>query len=507
MLAGGIVMGRAAIDAEEAEAIASAERQVEKEIAHIREVMRAEVDTAEKVRQAGVQAAKTAELAAQEAAWGRARSERELAKSSFERRQADAKAEAWVKLAAEKSRSEVASVGKVAEGEVDAARQRASKAEQAAALRVASLKESAVRRAEDSRAHLAGVEAYERERAAALRAAKLEEELARPLEVRVLGGLAGEIICLVAVQRHWNVGDLKAGVEAMDGTPPSQQRLVFRDQPLNEDMEPLQQVLCLDEVPLGSTDPLEVAMTRVDPDWSELLDDIADGMVSLEDLDEEMRENRDVVLAAVREGGWRLQYAGEAALADREVVLVAVSNCGDALQYASEELRRDRQVVLTAVSRAGQALRHASDKLRGDRDIALRAIRESWKGTAAQHVAGELFFCRNFMLDAVVVSPGAMVFAPSHIAENRDFVLEAARLNGLVLEYAGVFKDDYEVVFVALQNSPSALGFAGSAFAKSPDVAARLMDFWSDRFTTRANAQLERLRQALHKADLEYRRL
>ena len=39
---------------------------------------------------------------------------------------------------------------------------------------------------------------------------------------------------------------------------------------------------------------------------------------------------------------------GSTLIADREVVLAAVQQDGDALRYASEELRGDREVVLAA---------------------------------------------------------------------------------------------------------------------------------------------------------------
>ena len=43
---------------------------------------------------------------------------------------------------------------------------------------------------------------------------------------------------------------------------------------------------------------------------------------------------------------------------------------GSALEYASDELREDREIVLVAVKKAGGlALRYASDELKGDREI------------------------------------------------------------------------------------------------------------------------------------------
>eukprot|EP00656_Telonema_subtile_P011531 TRINITY_DN1571_c0_g1_i19.p1 TRINITY_DN1571_c0_g1~~TRINITY_DN1571_c0_g1_i19.p1 ORF type:complete len:145 (-),score=43.98 TRINITY_DN1571_c0_g1_i19:357-791(-) len=52
---------------------------------------------------------------------------------------------------------------------------------------------------------------------------------------------------------------------------------------------------------------------------------------------------------------------------------------GRALQHASEELRADREVVLAAVQQDGWALQHASEELRADREFML------WNGGPGGH--------------------------------------------------------------------------------------------------------------------------
>ena len=60
-------------------------------------------------------------------------------------------------------------------------------------------------------------------------------------------------------------------------------------------------------------------------------------------------------------------------LNDREIVLAAVKQNGSVLNSVSEELRNDREIVLAAVSQDGNALEYASEKLRNDREIVLAA--------------------------------------------------------------------------------------------------------------------------------------
>jgi hypothetical protein len=51
--------------------------------------------------------------------------------------------------------------------------------------------------------------------------------------------------------------------------------------------------------------------------------------------------------------------ASDELMNDKEVVLEAVKKCGDALQFASEELYNDKEFLLKAVKQNGQALVYA----------------------------------------------------------------------------------------------------------------------------------------------------
>ena len=49
--------------------------------------------------------------------------------------------------------------------------------------------------------------------------------------------------------------------------------------------------------------------------------------------------------------------------------MVAVKNDGEALQFASDELRADKDVVMAAVKNDGEAFQYASDELKTDPEI------------------------------------------------------------------------------------------------------------------------------------------
>merc|ERR1712098_320643 len=54
----------------------------------------------------------------------------------------------------------------------------------------------------------------------------------------------------------------------------------------------------------------------------------------------------------------------------------AVTSDAISLQYASEEVRENREIVLRAVRQKGYTLMYASPELRGDHEIALEAVRQ-----------------------------------------------------------------------------------------------------------------------------------
>ena len=80
----------------------------------------------------------------------------------------------------------------------------------------------------------------------------------------------------------------------------------------------------------------------------------------LENANNIEKENKNIVLAAVTQHGWELQFASEELKADKEIVLAAVKQNGGALQFASGELRADQEVVLAAVKQNREALQFSS---------------------------------------------------------------------------------------------------------------------------------------------------
>mmetsp|Transcript_70037 Transcript_70037/g.130929 ORF Transcript_70037/g.130929 Transcript_70037/m.130929 type:complete len:221 (+) Transcript_70037:55-717(+) len=120
-------------------------------------------------------------------------------------------------------------------------------------------------------------------------------------------------------------------------------------------------------------------MGHSDLSSQQVLARVAEGGLSLESVDEELKNDRHIVLAAVSYNGLALEHASAQLKSDHEIVLKAVAGHGSALEYATDELKSNREIVLTAVGKHGDALQYASDELKGDREIVLTAVaRVGW---------------------------------------------------------------------------------------------------------------------------------
>lgn len=73
---------------------------------------------------------------------------------------------------------------------------------------------------------------------------------------------------------------------------------------------------------------------------------LCNGNLKLEKVSERLRNNKSIVLNAVKHNGSYLRWASEELRSDREVVETAMQNYPPAIQYASNELRMNRSLLL-----------------------------------------------------------------------------------------------------------------------------------------------------------------
>jgi hypothetical protein len=105
-------------------------------------------------------------------------------------------------------------------------------------------------------------------------------------------------------------------------------------------------------------------------------------------ISETHRDDREIVLAAVRQNGNSIRLASPCLRDDFHIVLAAVNETPTALRFADSRLRDNSVIVRAAVRKDGLSLRYASKELRNTPEI--------WRVAVNQDVTALRFAKTNF---------------------------------------------------------------------------------------------------------------
>jgi hypothetical protein len=88
---------------------------------------------------------------------------------------------------------------------------------------------------------------------------------------------------------------------------------------------------------------------------------------------------KSTVLQLVESSGYLLEHASERLKNDRDIVYAAIKNHAPSLMHASDYLRDDRQLVVNAVRQHGRSLEYVSARLKADTFIVENAVKNDPK--------------------------------------------------------------------------------------------------------------------------------
>jgi len=185
----------------------------------------------------------------------------------------------------------------------------------------------------------------------------------------------------------------------------------------------------------------------------------------LNDVSEELRNDEEVVRAAVEWSGWVLKFASEDLKDNRELVLTAISDDPSAWEHASERLRDDDELVRYAATKTWYALEHASDRLKNDWETVHHAVTEM--GSALKFASDRLKNDREIVKTAVENSRDGQAFeyASDQLKNDRELVHLAISFSGRLLAYASEhLRQDLEIVKLALSSCGDSLKYAAENF-------------------------------------------
>ena len=191
--------------------------------------------------------------------------------------------------------------------------------------------------------------------------------------------------------------------------------------------------------------------------------------VSLKTASEELKNNPEVVMAAVKQNYHALEYASEDLKANSEFMLEAVKQDYYALEYASEEMRSNPAVILEAIKQNGFALVYASEDLKANSEFMLEAVKQDYY--ALEYASEDLKANLEFMFEAVNLNDFALRFASDKLKNNPEIVMLAVTKSyGIALQYASEnLKNNPEIVMAALKPNGAAFAYASDELKSDPE--------------------------------------
>ena len=204
---------------------------------------------------------------------------------------------------------------------------------------------------------------------------------------------------------------------------------------------------------------------------------LIDKKIFLENSPYPIRNDKEIAIETIRlNGGFVLQYLSEELKNDRDVVMEALKKDSFALEYASEDLKKDKEIVKTAIEKRGLALWYASEELKNDRDIVLNAVKNN--GIALGYASLELRKDKEIIITAIKSNGLALEFVSEEFKDQKEIVLMAVKRNGLALRFVKKsllkYKDywlnnDEEVIIEALNQNVEALKYVSYNFRNNYD--------------------------------------
>lgn len=148
-------------------------------------------------------------------------------------------------------------------------------------------------------------------------------------------------------------------------------------------------------------------------------------------------EDRDIVMAAVKNMGIALMFAAPRLKKDREIVLTAMQNNGGSV-FGDIDIDPafydDKAIVIAALSSSGTHLSHASARLKNDLQVVLTAVKQD--GEALNHASTDMKINQEVVLAAVTQKGSALAYAHPSMADNEQIVSAAVKNDSRMVFHA-----------------------------------------------------------------------
>ncbi|KAG2387274.1 hypothetical protein C9374_001606 [Naegleria lovaniensis] len=124
---------------------------------------------------------------------------------------------------------------------------------------------------------------------------------------------------------------------------------------------------------------------------------------------------------------------------NKEIMLKAVQDLGFLLEFSSDELKKDRDIILTAVRKAiklgcKNVLEYASQEVATDKEFVLKALKFN-SLEVIESLNSNFKAEKEIILEAVKNDGRSLFYASKELQKDPELDMEALKCNGYVLEY------------------------------------------------------------------------
>ncbi|EFC35339.1 predicted protein, partial [Naegleria gruberi] len=178
--------------------------------------------------------------------------------------------------------------------------------------------------------------------------------------------------------------------------------------------------------------------------------------LSLQFLNEEYRDDFEIVTCALNNHCHSLAYASERIRSDRDFMKKAIEKYSVVYSYASDDLRNNdvelalisirggnwipvehemnRQVVKEAVKKSALQLTRVPDELKSCAPFMFEIINETTE-PILKYITNELRFSQDFVLEAIRISSNNVLDLRNAEMDNKEFAKKVAQLTGYTCTY------------------------------------------------------------------------
>ena len=202
---------------------------------------------------------------------------------------------------------------------------------------------------------------------------------------------------------------------------------------------------------------------------------------------EELKNDFDVVMTAVKNFSWSIEDAGEKARDNKDIIKEVLKKNSTYIEYASDRLRDDDEIMGIALEKNHWNLRFASDRIKDNKDLVISLIK---KCSGVVKYASPRLQNDIDIIKECIKEYGTSVFEYTNdeIRDNREIMLEAIKVTGFNIQYASDrLRNDEELLKTAFNTCSWAFEYAGDKIKEKYNSADDFYnkkikdDSWNDK--------------------------